>query len=185
MAISLEKGQRISLEKESGNSSLKEIFMGLGWDAAKKGQNIDLDASCLIYDDKGKLLETVWFRNLKGLKGAVAHSGDNLTGDGDGDDEVISVKLDQLDKKVKSLVFTVNSFRGQSFNEVKNASCRVVDKSTNKEICSYNLSESGKHTGMIMAKIYRTDDGWKMAALGEKCQGSTVNDIQRLCESLL
>ena len=134
MAISLSKGQTISLAKES--AGLSKIHMGLGWDPVKKkvgflasllggggggGGDIDLDASCLMFDQAKQLVDIVWFRQLKSKDGAVTHTGDNLTGEGDGDDESIIVDLDRLPAGVQTLVFTVNSFRGQTFDEVENA----------------------------------------------------------------
>ncbi|MEO5366940.1 MAG: TerD family protein [Magnetococcus sp. WYHC-3] len=193
MSISLTKGQKVSLAKSG--ETLSRIFMGLGWDAAKPsglfgglfGQttNIDLDASCLVFDETGQLVEEVWFRNLKGMNGAILHTGDNLTGAGDGDDETIKVDLSKLPASVKSLVFTVNSFRGQTFEKVENASCRVVDEVTSKELAIFRLSESGPHTGMIMAKIYRHNGEWKMHAIGEKATGRTFHDMMPLIRATL
>ena len=188
MAISLVKGQKISLEKESGGG-LTQVIMGLGWDAAKKKggilnaifgstpDNIDLDASCALFDDNKQLVDSVYFGQLKSKDGSIVHTGDNLTGDGEGDDEQIIVNLQKVPDKVKSLVFTVNSYRGQTFNEVENAYCRLVNKSNNNEIARYTLSGGGPHTAMIMAKVYRHDNEWKMAALGEATTGQTIKDL--------
>ncbi len=184
MAVNLGKGQKISLEKESGGN-LTEIIMGLGWDAVKKkglfgfgGNNsIDLDASCVLFDESKQALETIWFRELKSKNGSVIHTGDNLTGEGDGDDEQIIVKLSLVPSNVKSLVFTVNSFRGQTFDEVENAYCRLVNKLDNKEVARYNLSGGGSHTAMIMAKVYRHNGEWKMHAIGEPTSGKTVKEL--------
>lgn len=185
MGVSLTKGQKVSLSKDG--ATLTRIFMGLGWDVAKKGgllgglfggsEEIDLDASCLVFDDSGKLVGEIWFRDLKGMNGAIVHTGDNLTGAGDGDDETIKVDLSKLPGTVKSLVFTVNSFRGQSFDKVANAKCRVVDEVTGKELASFTLSEAGSHTGLIMAKIYRHNGEWKLHAIGEKTTGRTFHDM--------
>ncbi|SDJ53967.1 TerD family protein [Salipiger marinus] len=187
MAISLTKGQSISLEK--GGKGLTRVFMGLGWDPVKKGGflggllggggggSIDLDASVIVFDAQKKALETVWFRNLKSSDGAIRHGGDNLTGEGDGDDEVIHVDLDRLDSRAAHLVFTVNSFRGQTFNEVDNAFARLVDATNKSELCRYTLAERGKHTGVIMAAISKTGSGWQMKAIGHPGRGSTVNDM--------
>ncbi len=198
MAISLVKGQKISLDKESGGE-LTRIFMGLGWDVAKTpkkgllggllggggGGSIDLDASCVMFDESGQQLDMVWFRQLKSRDGSVVHSGDNLTGEGEGDDEVINVDLARVPASVKSLVFTVNSFRGQDFSTVANAVCRVVDATDRKEIARYDLSASGAHTGMIMAKLYRHNQEWKFHAIGEPGQGRTIDAMMPQIRGML
>lgn len=184
MAINLEKGQKINLQKADG-SSLQQVFLGVGWDVVKnKGffgfggnGNIDLDASVILFDENKKMLDVVYFGQLQSKDGSIRHSGDNLTGAGSGDDEVIHVNLNQIPAQVKSLVFTVNSFRGQTFEKVENAFCRLVDQSNNHEIASYKLSSQGAHTGLIIAKIYRHNDAWKMHAIGENVHGRTFQDI--------
>lgn len=193
MSVSLTKGQKVSLSKDG--ASLTRIFMGLGWDVAKKGgllgglfggnEDIDLDASCLVFDESGKLVGEVWFRDLKGMNGAIVHTGDNLTGAGDGDDETIKVDLSKLPATVKSLVFTVNSFRGQTFDKVANAYCRVVDEVSGKELAKFALGESGGHTGLVMAKIYRHNGEWKIHAIGEKTTGRTFHDMMPAIQSAL
>jgi tellurium resistance protein TerZ len=186
MSVSLTKGQKVSLSKDG--ASLSRITMGLGWDVAKKGGllgglfgggggDIDLDASCLVFDESGQLVGEVWFRQLQGMSGAIVHTGDNLTGAGDGDDEAIKVDLSKLPATVKSLVFTVNSFRGQTFEKVANATCRVVDEVTGKELARFTLSESGPHTGLVMAKIYRHNGEWKLHAIGDKTNGRTFHEM--------
>jgi tellurium resistance protein TerZ len=180
MSISLTKGQKISLSK-SGGATLKRVAMGLGWDAKKGlfgfGGSIDLDASCLLVDDGGNLLESVWFQQLHNADGTVQHSGDNLTGAGEGDDEVITVNLERLPAHIRALVFTVNSFTGQTFKSVQNAYCRLTDLDTHEELARYDLSGSGDHTGQIMAKLYRHEGGWKMHAIGENTRGRTFQDM--------
>lgn len=183
MSVSLIKGQKISLDKESGHT-LNKVFMGLGWDAAKKGGflgrlmggNIDLDASCVMFSADKQLLDVVYFGQLKSKDGSIRHSGDNLTGAGEGDDEVIYVTLADIPAEVNYLVFTVNSYRGQSFNEVANAYCRLVDD-RNAEIARYTISGGGDYTAMIMAKLYRHNGEWKMQAVGESMRGRTVADM--------
>lgn len=173
-SISLAKGARISLEKKGGGE-LKKIKMGLGWDPAR-GDSIDLDASCLMISEDKKLIDQVWFRQKKSKCKSIVHGGDNLTGDGDGDDEVIYVDLSKVSKSVKYLVFTVNSFRGQTFDEVANASCRIYDDN-DKTIVNYDLSEKGEHTGMLMVSLYRHGYAWKVRALGEVMSGRVVADM--------
>jgi len=105
------------------------------------------------------------------------HTGDNRTGDGDGDDEQIIVDLDKIPATVKSLVFTVSSYTGQTFAEVENAYCRLVDNSNKNEVARYTLSSQGSHTAQIMAKLYRHNGEWKMHAIGENGTGRTIADL--------
>nr|MBL8457409.1 TerD family protein [Zoogloeaceae bacterium] len=185
MAVSLQKGQKISLNKESG-STLSKIVMGLGWDAVKKSGffgfgggsvEIDLDASCLLFDEGGALVDAVWFRQLRSKDGSIQHTGDNRTGEGDGDDEQIKVDLDRVPANVKSLVFTVNSFTGQNFAQVANAYCRILDGANNKEVARYDLSVQGSHNAQVMAKVYRHGGEWKMHAIGENGSGRTFDEL--------
>ena len=141
------------------------------------GGSIDLDASVIVFDAGRNEIETVFFRNLNSSDGAIKHDGDNLTGDGDGDDEVIHVNLSRLDPRAVHLVFTVNSFRGQTFKEVDNAVARLVDEATGKEICSFTLKEQGPHTGVVMASLSKGVDGWTMKAHGKPANGRTVQDL--------
>ncbi len=190
MAVNLEKGQKISLNKEAGGE-LTKIAMGLGWDVAKGGffgfggGSIDLDASAFIFDQQNQLVDVVYFGQLNSKDGAVRHSGDNLTGEGDGDDEVINVDLSRLGANVKALVFTVSSYRGQTFDKVNNAYCRLVNLANNREVARYNLSAAGSHTAQIMAKLYRHDGEWKMHAIGENCQGSSPDKLVPLLVNYL
>jgi tellurium resistance protein TerZ len=185
MAISLAKGQKISLDKEAGKA-LTKVVMGLGWDAKKtKGflgfggstPDIDLDASCILFDDKNNVLDAVYFRQLRSKDGSITHTGDNRTGDGDGDDEQIIVNLATVPATVKTLMFTVNSFTDVTFDQIENAFCRVFDPSNNQEVAKYNLSCGGTHSAMIMAKLYRHQGEWKMHAIGENATGRTFQDL--------
>jgi len=185
MSVSLQKGQKISLDKEAGGA-LTRIVMGLGWDAIKKKglfgfgaktESVDLDASCLMFDENGRTVDTVWFRQLKSNDGSIVHTGDNRTGAGDGDDEQIIVDLSRVPPQVKSLVFTVNSFTGQNFSQVENAYCRIVNAADQKEVARYDLSVQGAHTAQIMAKLYRHNNEWKMHAIGENGSGRTFDDL--------
>jgi tellurium resistance protein TerZ len=185
--VSLQKGQSVRLEK-SGGGTLTRVAMGLGWDVRKSkgllgmfggggGGDIDLDASCLLFSADGELLDQVWFRQLTSRDGSIVHSGDNRTGAGDGDDETISVDLMRLPAGVRTLVFTVNSFTGDSFDRIENAYCRVVDATNRQELARYDLTGSGSHTGQVMAKLVRLDSGWEMKALGERTTGRTFQDM--------
>lgn len=198
MSVSLSKGQKISLDKEAG-SGLKEVIMGLGWDAKKSGGGgflgglfggggggeIDLDASCVLFDDKNEMVDTIWFRQLRSKDGSITHTGDNRTGAGEGDDEQIIVDLSAVPQNVKALVFTVNSFTGQTFSQVENAFCRLVDRKSNKEIAKYNLSVQGDHTAQVMAKLYRENGAWQMQAIGENARGRTFKDLMPVLQSSL
>jgi tellurium resistance protein TerZ len=113
---------------------------------------------------------------LKSKDGSVVHTGDNLTGDGDGDDEQIIVELDKVPANIAALVFTVNSFSGQNFGSVANAFCRIMDEG-GAEIARYELSGGGKNTAMIMAKVYRYEGEWKMHAIGQPTDGKTFADL--------
>lgn len=176
-SINLEKGQKIDLKKGDG-SALTRVFMGLGWDTADSGgRSIDLDASCAMYTEEKVLIDTISFRQLFSKDGSIRHSGDNLTGAGDGDDEIINVDLASVPTNVKTIVFVINSFQGQTFDQVKNCFARLVDSVSNQEICIYKLAEKGSHTGMIMCKVYRHNGGWKVAALGVPCNGATIQNI--------
>ena len=184
MSVSLSKGQTVSLRKESGGS-LTQVRMGLGWDAAKKKgmfgrlhtQTIDLDASALLFDAGGTLVDQVWFQQLTSRDGSVQHTGDNLTGEGEGDDESIRVHLDGVPAGVQTLVFTVNSFTGQDFSQIENAFCRLVDETSETEIARYDLTGSGRHTAQIMAKVARDGAGWSMTAIGVPASGRTFRDL--------
>lgn len=195
MAVSLQKGQKISLDKEAG-TALSRIKMGLGWDVAQSpkakaggflgglfggggggNDSIDLDASCIMFDANKQPMDAIWFGQLQSKDGSVLHTGDNRTGAGDGDDEVINVDLSRIPANVQSLVFTVNSFTGQTFETVANAFCRIVNASNNSEVARYNLSAQGSHTALILAKIYRHNGEWKMHAIGETASGRTFHDL--------
>jgi tellurium resistance protein TerZ len=190
MALTLSKNQSISLEKTAGGG-LTAISLGLGWDPVKPsgffgkllGSNeIDLDASCLVFDGELKPVDLVWFRQLTSKDGSITHSGDNRTGEGDGDDETIHVDLQRLPANVAHLVFTVNSFTGQNFEKVENAYCRVVDNSATKgkELARFNLSEKGGHTGIVMGSLTRASDGWAFKAIGTVTNGRTADDLVNL-----
>ncbi len=187
MALSLTKNQTISLEKTAG-SGLRNVTMGLGWDVAKpKGflgrlmgggnDSIDLDASALFFDASGTLTDNVWFRQLKSKDGSVLHTGDNRTGEGEGDDEQIKVDLSRVPATVQTIVFTVNSFLGQDFSKVENAYCRLVNDASGTEIARFNLSAGGAHTGQVMARLYREGRDWNLQALGTPSRGRTFQDM--------
>lgn len=197
MGVSLAKKEKVSLEKSSGG--LTRVFMGLGWDMAKpkssggffsklmasEPESIDLDASCLLLDANKQIVDTVWFRQLKSRDGSVSHSGDNLTGAGDGDDEMISVDLTRLPSNVKHLVFVISSFRGQTFDQVESAFCRLVNAENKTELARYNLSAKNACTAQVMAQVYKDNGIWTMQALGEPTNGRTVQDFASFAQSLV
>ncbi|MGF1675839.1 MAG: TerD family protein [Rivularia sp. (in: cyanobacteria)] len=199
MTISLQKGQRISLSKEA--PGLTKLICGLGWDVAKRsgggffsnfggsGHNYDLDASVICLDANSKLTDhknVIYFGNLQHSSRAIIHQGDNLTGAGDGDDEVIIIDLPRIPGSIAKLIFVVNIYecvtRKQDFGQIENAFVRLVNSSSNKELARYNLS--GKEymgmTGMILAEVYRHNNEWKMAAIGN---GVNVPGLGKLIES--
>jgi stress response protein SCP2 len=175
--VSLVKGARVSLVK-SGAPPLSRVIMGLGWDPAKGKKNIDLDASAIAFDATGRRVGMVWFMHLKEFKGALHHAGDNVTGQGEGDDEQIHVDLQKLPADVTSLVFTITSFRGHKFSDVANAFCRLVETESGQELVRYNLSDAQPATGVIMAMLRRTAAGaWEMRAIGEFHDAKTVKNL--------
>lgn len=194
-SISLSKNQSVRLKKTDG-SSLNKVFMGLSWKESssevviektkpgllgklfgqkeqeiqikKSADPIDLDSSVVCFDSSGNRVETVWFRQYEGLNGAIKHMGDNRSGgSGVGDDERINIDLSRIPQNVTTLIFTVNSFTGQTFESVEKARCRLVDADTNEEKASIDLTATGKHKGVIMAKIYRVDSGWDIKSIAE------------------
>ena len=185
MSVNLTKGQRVSLEKPGGGGSLTRVRMGLGWDAVrpkglfgKRGPapEIDLDASALLFSG-GRLVDQVWFRQLRSKDGAVQHTGDNRTGAGEGDDESIKVDLSRGPAEVTTIVFTVNSFTGQNFSQIENAFVRLIDETNEAEIARYVLTGSGQHTAQVMAKVSREGAGWSMTAIGAPAVGRTFADL--------
>lgn len=197
MAINLQKGQKISLSKDNmGNATnLRRAVVGLGWDAVKRGgglfgfgtqqvENVDCDASALMLKG-GRLVseqDVVFYGNLHHRSGAVNHMGDNLTGDGDGDDEQITIDLDRVPADYDRIVIVVNIYRAeakkQDFGLIRNAFMRICDGNTGRELVRYNLSENyaGK-TAMIFGELYRHNGDWKMNAVG---QGTTDGSLSEL-----
>lgn len=195
MAINLVKGQKIDLTK--GNSGLKHIMAGLGWDEAKKGfklsslfggggSDFDCDASVILIREKtgraaGKS-DLVYFGNLTHSSGAVKHMGDNLTGAGDGDDEQIYVDLEMLPAEYSRLAFVVNIYeaaaRQQDFGMIENAFIRLIDNDTGNELCKFNLTDSYKgYTALIVGEMYRQGGEWKFVAVGEGTKDDSVGHL--------
>ena len=194
MSVSLTKGQKVSLTKAAGTAGLSTVTMGLGWDAKKAtgfmsmfkgGDAIDLDASCVLLSDAQEPVDVVWFQQLRSKDGSIQHTGDNTTGAGDGDDEQIVVDLSKVPDTVRYLVFTINSFTGQTFEKIENAFCRIVDNNTKTEMARYNLTGGGSYTAQIMAKVYRHEGEWKMHAIGESGSGRTFHELLPLIRTVL
>ncbi|MFF6831152.1 TerD family protein [Streptomyces sp. NPDC012438] len=175
--VSLQKNQTVSLVK-GGRPLLSQVKMGLGWEPAYRGKDIDLDASVIAYGPQRNHLDSCYFGKLTILNGSVKHSGDNLTGEGAGDDEVITVDLGRLPAEVSGLVFTVNSFSGQKFTEVAKAYCRLLDAATGEELVRFDLTTAEPQTGVMMAKLIRQFSGeWEMTAMGEFVKSRTVRGM--------
>ncbi|WP_461030938.1 TerD family protein, partial [Streptomyces sparsus] len=174
--VDLQKHQTVSLVKN--NQPLRSaLVMGLGWEPAFRGKSIDLDASVIAYDANRKKIDACYFGKLAILNGAVRHSGDNLTGEGAGDDETITVHLDGLPPEVTGLVFTVNSFTGQKFSEVAKAYCRLLDE-RGEELVRFALTGSAPPTAVLMCKFVRQFSGeWEMTALGDFLDARTVRGM--------
>ncbi|MFE2439800.1 TerD family protein [Streptomyces sp. NPDC059409] len=156
--VSLQKNQTVSLVK-GGRPVLSQVKMGLGWEPAYRGKDIDLDASVIAYGPQRNHIDSCYFGKLSIVNGAIKHSGDNLTGEGGGDDEVIVVDLGRLPQEVSGLVFTVNSFSGQKFTEVAKAYCRLLDAATGEELVRFDLTSAEPQTGVMMAKLIRQYSG--------------------------
>lgn len=178
MGISLAKGGNVNLTQ--GNASLKEVAIGLGWDArATDGTAFDLDASAFLLGANGKVADDshfIFYGQLSFPNGSVVHQGDNLTGDGDGDDEVIEVDILRVPEYVQKISFSVSiheaAQRRQTFGMVDNAYIRVVNKADGKELARYDLSEDGStETAMIFGELYRHNGDWKFRAVGQGFAG--------------
>lgn len=175
--VSLQKNQTVSLVK-GGAPLLSRVQMGLGWEPAYRGKDIDLDASVIAYGPQRNAVDSCYFGKLSILNGAVKHSGDNLTGEGGGDDEVITVDLGRIPPEVTGLVFTVNSFSGQKFTEVAKAYCRLIDPTSGEELVRFDLTSAEPQTGVLMAKLIRQYSGeWDMTALGDFVKARTVRNM--------
>ncbi|MGW6705131.1 TerD family protein [Streptomyces sp. NPDC054956] len=175
--VSLQKNQTVSLVK-GGRPLLSQVKMGLGWEPAFRGANIDLDASVIAYGPQRNHIDSCYFGKLSILGGSIKHSGDNLTGEGAGDDEVIVVDLGRLPAEATGLVFTVNSFSGQKFTEVAKAYCRLIDATSGEELVRFDLTGAEPQTGVMMAKLIKQFSGeWEMTAMGEFVKSRTVRGM--------
>jgi len=187
MGVSLSKGGNVSLSKEA--PGLKTVRIGLGWDTrVTDGSAFDLDASAFVLNSEGKVrsdADFIFYNNKNGANGAVVHQGDNLTGQGEGDDEVVVVNLDQLPQDVSKVSFAVTihdaDSRRQNFGMVTNAFIRVVNDAGGTEIARYDLSEDAStETAMIFGELYRNGEEWKFKAVGQGFAGG----LQPLAKSM-
>ncbi|GHH98280.1 stress response protein SCP2 [Neobacillus kokaensis] len=202
MAINLQKGQRVDLTK--GNPGLSKIMVGLGWDPVQNSgggggffgslfggggsqANVDCDASVIMLganDKLGSNKDVIYFGNLKSNDGSVQHSGDNLTGDGDGDDEQVWIDLSRVPANIQKLVFVVNIYdcvkRKQHFGMIRNAFIRVVNPSNNQELIHYNLTDNYSGlTCLVTGEIYRNGNDWKFAAIGSGTNAASLSEVVR------
>ncbi|MGO4203579.1 TerD family protein [Rhodococcus sp. TAF43] len=179
--VNLSKGQKVTLRKDGG-VALTQVRMGLGWDpvssrglfGSRSSSSIDLDASAVMFAGT-KVSDIVFYGALQSDDRAVVHSGDNLTGDGAGDDEVITVDLTRVDPTVTTIVFIVTSFRGQTFEQIANALCRLVDAPQGTELARFTLQGGMPFTAVAMAKVYRQGGEWKLQAIGEGFDAKTAS----------
>ncbi len=179
MPINLSKGQKVDLTK--GNPGLKKIMIGLGWDvnAFDSGTDFDLDAAAFMLSADGKCpsdKEFIFYGNLNHATGAVTHMGDNLTGEGEGDDEQIQIDLSKIPSNIEKIAFTVTIYesdaRRQNFGQVSNAFIRIVDESTNTELIRYDLGEDFSiETAVVVGELYKNNGEWKFNAIGSGFQG--------------
>ncbi len=201
MAVNLQKGQKVSLKKSNGKK-LSRLMVGLGWDAAKSEEkksggffsrifssgpaNIDCDASVFVCQS-GKFVDKddlVYFGNLKHNSGAIQHMGDNLTGEGDGDDEQIFIDLDRLPAQYDKLIFVVNIYqaveRKQHFGMIRNAYIHIVDPEAHEELCRFNLTDDYTDMlSMIVGEVYKRGDEWKFNAIGSGTKDTGLKDLAR------
>ena len=196
MGVNLQKGQKVSLKKSSGKK-LSQLMVGLGWDAAKQSgekkgffsslfgsDDIDCDASVFMCRD-GKFVnkeDSIYFGKLHHESDCIKHMGDNLTGEGEGDDEQIFVDLDKMPEHYDRLIFVVNIYqavaRKQHFGMIKNAYIRIIDPDTREEFCRFNLSEDYTNMlSMITGEVYKRGDEWKFNAVG---MGTTDASLKEL-----
>jgi tellurium resistance protein TerD len=196
MTISLQKGQKIDLTK--GNAGLSKILVGLGWDPVKRGggglfgglfggggQNIDCDASVIMLNEQNKITgkeNIIYFGNLQSKDGSIRHTGDNLTGDGEGDDEQIIVELSRIPAQIQKLVFVVNIYdcrsRKQDFGMIQNAFIRIADMANNKELLRFNLTDNyAGRTTLIVGEVYRHNNEWKFGAVGEGTNDGSLGEV--------
>lgn len=188
MSINLQKGQKVNIEKSDGTTP-QQFRIGLGWDTNEtdSGFDFDLDASIFAVGENGKVISDqyfIYYNNLKDPENAITHTGDNLTGEGDGDDEMIDIDFSKINSAINSLniVVTIHDYaaRNQNFGQVNNAFVRIYDKNTNEELLKYDLSEDYSiETAVEFGKIYKKDGTWKFEAVGTGYQGGLNSFVEK------
>ncbi|MEP3667765.1 MAG: TerD family protein [Roseibium sp.] len=179
---------------------LRALRIGLGWDPLyppklgllaslmgkpKEPLGLDLDASLLVFDEHKLHIDTVWMRKMRGMDGTIRHSGDNIDGEGEGDNERILINLEKLPSEAVHLVVTVSSFNGQQFSAIKNARLRILDLVSKEVLHKVGLKGTGDHTGMVMAVISRGADGWNVRNVGQPIQGRSIIEIAEAAQAAL
>lgn len=187
MAITLKKGQKVDLTKS--NPGLNKIFVGLGWDTNRYdgGSDFDLDATVFMLGENGKVTsetDLVFYNNTKHSSGSVEHMGDNRTGEGDGDDEVIKIELSKVPSNISKIAFAVTIYeaieRRQNFGQVENSYIRIVNADTNEELVRYDLGEDFSiENAVVVAELYRHNGEWKFNAIGSGFE----NNLDGLCRN--
>ena len=182
--VSLTKGQKVNLKKEA--PGLKKVLVGLGWDPVRGlfGSNMDIDASVICIDERGREDNLICYHKLSGYCGAIQHYGDNLTGDGDGDDEQIEICLTELPQKVKRISIIINIYSAYSLNQhfgkVRNCFVHVADLNSGKDLVRYDVDGNYKgKTAIFVADLHRTDEGWVFEAVGN---GVKVGGISQMVD---
>lgn len=185
MSVKLTKGQRISLKKDAPN--LKRVMVGLGWDPVKSlfGPKMDIDASVICIDESGWKNEVVYYGHKVDCAESIFHGGDNLTGDGDGDDETIDILLDKVPAKIVRLAIIINIYnaysRRQDFGKVRNCFVHVDDSDTNKELVRYDIDGNfNGQTGIFVADIYRHKGEWNFQAIGNGVKVADIDEMVRM-----
>lgn len=179
MAISLSKGQKVDLTKT--NPGLTNVVVGLGWDTNKYdgGKDFDLDSSVFLLGDNGKVAsesDFIFYNNTNGGNGSVVHTGDNRTGDGDGDDEQVEIDLTKVPSNIQRITFTITihdaEARGQNFGQVSNSFVRIFNPASNQELIRFDLGEDFSiETALVVGELYRHGGEWKFSAIGSGYQG--------------
>jgi tellurium resistance protein TerZ len=196
MAIDLAKGQVIDLTKKHG---LKRLEFGLGWQkkeatkhsgffgalksAFANSSDVDLDASVLLMNNRGEVLDVVYFGSMKSKCSSILHSGDDRSGGGPGDNEVIKVDLEKIPSHITRLALTVNSFTGEKFSQLNSAYGRITDNNQS-EAARYTLTEMGPYTALIIGLAFYESGGWKFKVVGELCDGRTVEQLKEVCRNV-
>ncbi|WP_312653129.1 TerD family protein [Aminipila sp.] len=187
MGVCLQKGQKVNITKD--NQGLTNLLVGIGWDINQfdTGGDFDLDSEAFLLDDNGKTTKQddfIFFGNLKHPSGCIEHMGDNRTGAGDNDDEIIKIDLSKIPSNIRKIVFTVTIYdaegRRQNFGQVNNAFVRIIDESKNEEILRYDLGEDFSiETAAVFGELYKNNEEWKFNAIGSGYQGG----LAAICNS--